>query len=335
MAPALDSSPVIADRNRADENPPRVSLPETQILQDFERLIREKKLLGAARDASIVDGAEFDPEVVRKKGKGTRFLVRKVPSRKKLLRLWARHFENAILPCALLERLSLKTLPFEHRETILLFGRDWIMYDASIVQGDEGVGELTLGFDTVVDRKAGALAFLTGRRLRVVRIEHIHLTAQRSGYASALFRHYERLFGDLGFDQFQLSASLSVGKYYWAKEGFDFSDESEIGRRKERLRALVRGRGLPVSEAEIDGLRHAYEIAGFRRDVRIAAYRDKEGYYSLNADDRFREEAFLPLGKAFLLSSEPWEGYKDIRAITPHRAGVDRPSGVEVGREGK
>ncbi len=110
-----------------------------------------------------------------------------------------------------------------------------------------------------------------------------------------------------------MSASLSVGKYYWAKEGFDFVDASEVGKRKQELRALVKEKGLPVSEIEIERLGHAYDFAGFRREVRIAVYRDAEGYYSLKADGRFREEAFLPLGKAFLLSSPPWEGYKPIR----------------------
>ena len=284
-----------------------------EILRDFEKLIAQRKLSGAARDPAIIDGGEFDPKVLRKKGKGTRFLVRKVPSRRKLLRLWARLFENAISPCALMEELSLKTEQFEHRETLLLFGSDWIMYDASIFQGSESVGEITLGFASLVDWRTGTLAFLGEERFRVVRIEHIHLAAQKPGYASALFRHYEQLFSELGFDQFQLSASLSVGKYYWAKEGFDFSDRSEMGRRKEQLKTLVAERKLPVTEAEIEGLRHAWQIAGFRRDLRIAAYRDVDGYYSLKADERFREEALLPLGKAFLLSGDAWEGYKDIR----------------------
>jgi hypothetical protein len=304
---------VNADRGRAEDKLPRLSVSREEILRDFETLIAQRRLSGAARDPAIIDGGEFDPKVLRKKGKGTRFLIRRVPSPRRLLRLWARLFENAISPCALMEALSLKTEQFEHRETLLLFGSDWIMYDASIFERGESVGELTLSFASLVDWRSGSLAFFRGERVRIVRIDHIHLASQRSGYASALFRHYERLFGDLGFDHFQLSASLSVGKYYWAKEGFDFSDESEIGKRKKELRALVKERNLPVTEAEIEGLQHAWEIAGFRRDLRITAYRDADGYYALNADERFREEALLPLGKAFLLSGGAWEGYKDIR----------------------
>jgi hypothetical protein len=308
---------VIGDQSRPEEWPFRVSVSEEEILSDFKKLIKEGKLHGAARDPAIVDGAEFDSKVMKKKGKGTRFLIRKIPSQAKLLRLWARLFENAISPRALIEALSAETLEFEQRETLLLFGRDWIMYDAQIFHGEEGVGELTLSFESLPDPTRGVLGYFSGPGLKVVRIEHIRLTAQKSGYASTLFRHYERLFRDLGFRQFQLNASLSIGKYYWAKEGFDFSDESEIARRKEQLRALVKERNLPVTEAEIGQLDHAYDFARFKPELRIAVYRDGEGYYSLRGDDRFREEIFLPLGKAFLLSQEPWEGYKTISTAEP------------------
>src|SRR4030066_24751 len=110
---------------------------------------------------------------------------------------------------------------FEHRENMLLVGKDRIIYDTQIFHGDETIGEMTLFFFSVMDRNIGLLEYLRGRRLRIVYIEHIRLSEQSSGYASSLFRYYEKLFHDLGFHQFRLSASLSVGKYSWAKEGFD------------------------------------------------------------------------------------------------------------------
>jgi hypothetical protein len=327
---------VNADRGRADEKPLRFSVSRSEILRDFEKLIGEMKLSGAARDPSVIDGGEFDPKVVRKKGKGTRFLLRKVPSIAKLLRRWASLFDHAISPCALFDALSARIGEFEHRENLLLFARRRILYDARIFEGNEDVGELTLSFAALRDSTLGALAYLWGARLKVVYIEHIRLAAHRSGYASTLFHSYERLFRDIDFDQFRLSASLSVGKYYWAKEGFDFSDESEIVRRKGKLLALVKERKLPVAEGEIEGLRHACEIAGFRRDVRIAAYRDAEGYYALKPDERFREEAWLPLGKAFLLSGAAWEGYKTIQtSAAPAGPAVDRARGAAGPRERK
>jgi hypothetical protein len=282
------------------------------ILRDFEKLIEQKKLYGAARDPAIIDAAELDPTLIKKRGKGTRFLIRKVPSRARLLRRWAILFGNMILPSVLFEALSAKTHEFEQRENLFLFSKDRIIYDTQIHRGDESVGELTLSFASVKDPTLGTLAFLKGARLRVVYIEHFRLTAQKAGYASTLFRYYEQLFRDLGFNQFRLNASLSVGKYYWALEGFDFSDTSEIEKRKGELRALVRERNLPVSEIEIAALSHASDFARFKREVTIPVYRDARGFYSLKGDDRFREEVSLPLGKAFLLSSAPWEGYKTM-----------------------
>jgi acetoin utilization deacetylase AcuC-like enzyme len=239
----------------------------------------------------------------------------------KLLGLWARFFENAIAPSALVEALAARTHDFAHRENFLLFGKDRVLYDTQIFSAEESVGELTLSFASLRDPALGLLAYLSGARLRVVYIEHIRVTAQRSGYASTLFRHYERLFRDLGFNQFRLNASLSVGKYYWAQEGFDFSDTSEAGRRKVALRALVKEASLPVREVEIGRLNHAYDFAHFRKDLRIPVYRNDEGFYSLSPGDRFREEVSLPLGKAFLLSAAPWDGYKTIYTNTPRRTG--------------
>ena len=312
---------MVSDQSRTNERSYRVSPSRQEILQDFEKLIGERKLFGAARDPTIIDGAEFDPMLVRKKGKGSRFLIRKVPSRATLLRRWERIFENAISPCALFEALSARTHEFEHRENLLLFGKSRIIYDTQIFEGNEDVGELTLSFESVRDPKLPMLAYFSGVRLKIVHVEHIRLTAQRSGYASTLFRHYERLFRDLGFHQFRLNASLSVGKYYWAKEGFDFSDESESESRKAALRALVKEKGLPVTDIEIEQLEHAHDFASFKREVRIPVYRDAEGYHSLKRDGRFSDEVFLPLGKAFLLAAPPWKGFKTIEKSIPRNTG--------------
>ncbi|HEU5359727.1 MAG TPA: histone deacetylase, partial [Candidatus Deferrimicrobiaceae bacterium] len=66
---------------------------------------------------------------------------------------------------------------------------------------------------------------------------------------------------------------------------------------------------------------HAYDIAQFKKEIRIPVYRNAEGYYSLDRDDEHREEQRFPLGKAFLLSTHPWDGYKIIYTNTPKRTG--------------
>ena len=286
-------------------------LPRRDIEKGFETLIGENRLFGA----------EMNPDIIKKEGTKRKFLVSRLPSRRKLLSLWSRLFRALVSPADFFDLVSARFLNFDHRENLLLMGKDRIIYDTQIFRGNEAVGEMTLFFLSLMDRNLGLLAYLRGMRLRIVYIDHIHLSMQSSGYASALFRYYEKLFQGLGFHQFRLSASLSVGKYYWAKEGFDCMDKGDFLRMKAGLARLVQDLRLPVGETDINRINHAYDIAPFRRDLKVPVYRNREGYYSLEKDEEHREEESFPLGKAFLLSALPWNGYKIIYTNTPRRTG--------------
>lgn len=287
-------------------------LPRQEIEKGFAALIAENRLFGA----------DVIPDFLKKEYTRKKFLVSGLPSRKKLHSLWTRLFRDIVSPAEFFSLVSAKILGFEHRENMLLAGKDRIIYDTQIYHGNEYVGEMTLFFLCEMDRTLGLFAYLRGRRLRIVYIDHIRLLQQSSGYASSLFRHYEELFRDIGFHQFRLSASLSVGKYYWAKEGFDCLDRDEIRRMKEGLKGYVRERGLSVEENDIERLNHAYDIALFRRDLKVPVFRNAAGYYSLERNEWHQEEQKLPLGKAFLLSTRPWDGYKIIYTNTPRKTGV-------------
>ena len=286
-------------------------LPERDILEGFDRLIAADRLFGA----------ELNPTVIKKSGKGAPFLVRRPPSRARMLDLWSDLFANRVSPQGLLEALSPEVLGLAHGDRLLLFGKDRILYDCHIARGDEAVGHLTLCFYREREPVFRFLPFPRRPGRRIVYIEGISLSAQSTGYASSLFRHYERLFHDLGFHQFRLKASLSVGKYYWAKEGFDCEDRKQYAGMRENLHALVLRLGLPVEEQEIRRLNHASMIAAFRRDLSIPVYRNAEGYYAVARDDSHTEEFRFPLGKAFLLCSAPWDGFKVIYTGTPRRTG--------------
>ncbi len=286
-------------------------LPRRDIEAGFGMLAGENRLFGA----------ELNPDVIKKEGVKRKFLVGSLPSNRKLLSIWSILFRNLVSPADFFDLVSAEFLDFEHKENMLLVGKDRIIYDTQIFRGSEHVGEMTLFFLSGRDRHLGLLDYLRGYRLRIVYIDHIRLSQQSSGYASALFRYYEKLFHDIGFHQFRLSASLSVGKYYWAKEGFDCLDREQLRRMKEGLRNLVKERGLPVGEGDVERLNHAYDVALFKRDLKIPVYRNEEGYYSLEKDEEYREEERYSLGKAFLLSSHPWDGYKIIYTNTPRRTG--------------
>jgi len=286
-------------------------LSKGAIWRGFDRLIRDGKIFGA----------ELNPTVIKKSGKGTRFLAAQLPSRHRLLARWEELFRNRVAPDEFLDAVSEPIQQFRHGENLLLFGKDRVIYDTQIFHQDVPIGSLTLFFLAEYDHRLGWRAYFAGKRLRVVYIEQIQLREQSSGYASSLFQRYEQLFRDLGFNQFRLKASLSVGKYYWAKEGFDCADRSELQWMKERLRALVRERELPVTETEINRLNHAYDFAMFRRALKVPVYRNADGYYSLARDEKHAEESRFPLGKAFLLCTRPWDGYKVIYTDTPRRTG--------------
>ncbi|MEK6778952.1 MAG: histone deacetylase [Candidatus Deferrimicrobiota bacterium] len=287
-------------------------LTKEAIVRGFEALIRGDRLFGA----------DMRPDILKKSGKGVRFLIGPVPPMRTLLSRWGVLFGNRLSPDELFERLAVSIHEFNHRDNVLLCARDRFIYDTLIVHGEEPIGGLTLEFYAIPDRSAGWLGRLLRRKsLKIVYIERIHLREQSSGYASSLFRDYEKLFHNLGFNQFRLKASLSVGKYYWAKEGFDFVEKEDLDRRREGLKGLVKERNLPVKDAEIARLNHAYDIARFRKDLRISVFRDGEGYYSLSGDETHVEEFQFPLGKAYLLCAGPWDGHKIIYTNTPRRTG--------------
>jgi len=287
-------------------------LPERDILEGFDRLIAEGKIYGAERN----------PDVLKKSGSGESFLAVAVPSLRRLLSVWDRLFGNRVSPVELLRHLAVEIHGFEHREAILLFARGRLLYDCQIFQGKEAVGHLTLDLYRERDRVVPFLPFPTRPGRRVVYIEGISLTRQSTGYASALFRRYERVFHDLGFHLFRLKASLSVGKYYWAKEGFDCSDREQFREIRDRLWDLVWRLDLPVAEQEVRRLTHMSDVAAFRRDLPIPVYRNADGYYATARDASRHEEFRFPLGKAFLLCSAPWDGFKVIYTDTPRRTGL-------------
>ncbi len=291
-----------------------VPLRPDAVEEGFDRLIRRNRLFGV----------EFRPDLIMKERAHRKFRAAPLPSKRLLLACWLLLFGNLVSPDDFFDLVSTHVQEFDHGENGLLVGRDRIVYDTRILRGRETVGEMTLFFRAAMDREFGLVEYLRGRRLRIVYVDHIRILARRSGYASALFRHYDALFRCLRFDQFRLSASLSVGKYYWAKEGFHCLHELQFRRMKEGLRRLVRDRGLPVAQGEIERVRCACDIARLRRDLQIPVYRSRQGYYALEPNAEHCEERLFPLGKAFLLCSTPWDGYRDI-SVRVRPPGARRP----------
>jgi len=277
-------------------------LSERDISEGFDRLIAANRLFGA----------ELNPTIIKKSGKGAPFLFRKPPSRHSMLTLWRDLFSHRISPEGLLVQLAGGLHWFNHSDVLLLLGKDRVIYDCQILRVNVAIGHLTLALYRERDRVVPFLPFPTRPGRRVVYIEGITLSAQSTGYASFLFRRYERLFHGLDFHLVRLNAALSVGKYYWAKEGFDCSDRGQFQKMQDGLWALVRRHSLPVAEQEVRRLTHMSDVAAFRRDLKVPVWRDAEGYYTLEHDAAHPEPFLFPPGKAFLLCTKPWDGHKVI-----------------------
>ena len=229
-----------------------------------------------------------------------------------MLTLWRDLFFHRISPEALLVELAGGLHWFNHGDVLLLFGKDRAtrrLSDPAGERADRSSHPCSLpraGSGRPVPAVPDAAGPPGGLR------RGITLSAQSTGYASFLFRRYERLFHELGFHLIRLNAGLSVGKYYWAKEGFDCSDRGQFQKMQDGLWALVRRLSLPVAEQEVRRLTHMSDVAAFRRDLKVPVWRDAEGYYTLEHDIAHPEEFLFPLGKAFLFCANPWDGHKVI-----------------------
>jgi acetoin utilization deacetylase AcuC-like enzyme len=300
-----------ADTTQAGGGAP---LPERDILDGFDRLIAAKRLFGA----------QPNPVVRKKIAKGPPRIVCKPPSRRRMLSLWHDLFSHRVSPEDFLRFLARDVLGVMHADGILLFEKNRLIYDCRVVRGEgkEDVGHLTIAFYRERKPSVSWLPYPTRPGRGVVFIEGIVFSVQNTGYATSLFRGYEHFFLDLGFHRFGVKAALSVGKYFWAKQGFDCVERIQFGRVREDLHAFVRSLDLPVEEQEIRRLNHMVDVAEFRQDIRVPVWRESEGYYAIRQDENYTEKFVYPLGKAFLLCGDPWDGYKIICADTPRRTGL-------------
>ena len=131
-------------------------LPKDAIAASFEALIGERKLFGA----------ELNPNVLKKSGSGASFLVGAVPPMRRLLARWEELFGNRVLPADFFGLVGVKLPAFEHRDNVLLFAKDRVIYDTQIHHRGEPTGGMTIHLYREIDREHGLLAAL----LRGVRL---------------------------------------------------------------------------------------------------------------------------------------------------------------------
>jgi len=132
--------------------------------------------------------------------------------------------------------------------------------------------------------------------------------AQGEGLAAALNARAEEQYRQLGFERVTLMADIDVGKYAWARQGYDVADRYRTNFLEDRqgyLRAVLREANPKLSKAAADkqaeklmkGKTHAWEIAAL----------DDGKKYAWKTNSKSGEGT---LGKAVMLKADWWYGEK-------------------------
>lgn len=132
-------------------------------------------------------------------------------------------------------------------------------------------------------------------------VEHHYFTVSKSrgghGFGTAFFRNSEEIYRDAGIDNITTNADIDIGKYAWARMGFDFASETT---RTSRI-SMFYGKWSELGykrEADPPKVYYPWEMA---------AAKGPNG------------ESF---GKQFMLDGDDWDGVKYLKDTSEtYRAG--------------
>lgn len=183
-----------------------------------------------------------------------------------------------------------------------------------IIQGEVKDGPNNVGyFARTIERKGVWLDDQSVEPTKALVCQHLEFfltdpSKQKTGFGSELFRRSVEAYQKLGIERIQTSAT-AVGRYSWARMGFDFPRPSILDDFRERfadylidhLSSKIGPEAEEKIYQEMDRLEHAWEIAefdyeGVELDVIVGGKASK-----------------VKLGKAFMLTAAPsWEGDFDL-----------------------
>jgi hypothetical protein len=145
---------------------------------------------------------------------------------------------------------------------------------------------------------------------------------QGGSLAARMNRQAEGAYIRMGFRRVDLEADMTVGKYAWARQGYDFKDPiRDLRTAREGLESFLVFETLGrVSDRRQAGLEAERLLAGVEHSWDLAALDDGQLYEVTVADGR--PPAKFPLGKAFMLSRWwiSWAATKDLRDGSAGRA---------------
>lgn len=164
----------------------------------------------------------------------------------------------------------------------------------------------------VVDEDGNNVAHFTREIRDRGIVVHSHLEVdpdfQGSGFAAKFNQNAEEAYKRWGFKAINVHADIDVGKYAWAQQGYDFSDDDARDGHFNLLRDDFADDFVPVAAREefrqwLDQKRANHELD---HAWQFAALDDgEEWYWASNTKDGNGH-----LGKAFMLWGPEWSGYK-------------------------
>jgi len=138
-------------------------------------------------------------------------------------------------------------------------------------------------------------------------VEHsrfmVYETYRNQGIASDISENVEKHYEKLGVHSITLSANATVGGYTWARQGYDFVDDTDRDKIRDRFKSNVRklheiGRfkeSLDSLLEEIDSFEHSWEFASW----------NPSGF------ERKYYEDFTPVGKGLMVNTT-WGARKTL-----------------------
>jgi hypothetical protein len=130
---------------------------------------------------------------------------------------------------------------------------------------------------------------------------------QDAGIAGPMVDQSIEMYGDMGIEEVRLEAHW-VGRYVWARKGFEPAPESRLGLRRGLARYLGR------QEFPVQVIRAALDLFDESPLSDVALWDNGELYPNEYEGRKMGDPAVFPLGKAFLLSPEApaWVGTRMV-----------------------
>lgn len=136
---------------------------------------------------------------------------------------------------------------------------------------------------------------------------------QGEGLAAKINAQAEERYRAMGFNSIRLEADIDVGKYAWARQGYDFLHRSDFQEAKDNIGRVLseespkfttlRSRENNAIEKEVNrltkGMSHAWELAAL----------DDGNKYAWNTKEKYGNGH---LGKAAMLRGGEWAGFKSL-----------------------